>query len=265
MTRTFRKGYNVRGAIIGDIIGSAYEFNPIKTKDFELFPPKARFTDDSVLTIATAVAILQRRSYKEVYAEFTAKYPKRGYGGRFAKWIESAEKEPYNSFGNGSAMRISPVGWAFPSLIKTMDEAEKSAEVTHNHERGIMGAKAVAGSIFLARNGSSKDDIKHFLKSECHYDIGHKISKIREIAVFDETCPLSVEQAIDCFLQADSFEDSVRNAVSLGADADTQACIAGSIAEAFYQRIPTQLISQSMMYLSEELKNIVTDFCAKYV
>lgn len=254
----------MRGAIVGDIIGSAYEFHPIKTKVFELFPESARFTDDSILTAATAVAIMEKRSYKDVYADFATRYPKRGYGQKFYKWIASEAKEPYNSFGNGSAMRVAPVGWAYDNLKVVMYQAERSAEVTHNHPQGIIGAQAVAVAIYLARNGCCKDDIKNCLRKEFKYDIGYLVDDIRKAAIFDETCPRSVEQAIDCFLQSTSYEDAVRNAVSLGADADTQACIAGAIAEAFYGAVPIMMRKKANEILNDELRSITDRFCLKY-
>ncbi len=253
------------GAIIGDIAGSTYEFNGIKTKDFELFSDGCTFTDDTVLTIATADAILNNKSYLEVYKQYSRAYPNKGYGASFQKWVTSDISEPYNSYGNGSAMRISPVGWAFDSLEKVLEETKKSAEVTHNHIEGIKGAQAVASAIFLARTGSSKADIKKYIEIEFEYDLSHSVDEIRETAVFSEICQVSVPEAIICFLDSESFEDAIQNAVSLGADADTQACIAGAIAEAFYKNIPEELETKMSEFIDDDFIFIIKKFKEKFI
>lgn len=240
------------GAIIGDIIGSKYEFNGVKTKDFELFLDGSTFTDDTVLTIATADAILNNKSYFEVYKNYPKMYPNRGYGTYFYRWFNENEASPYNSFGNGSAMRVSPIGWAFNTLSEVLEEAKKSAEVTHSHPEGIKGAQAVASAIFLARIGKSKKEIEEYIKYNFGYNLDRSVDEIRDTAVFDETCKVSVPEAIICFLESKSFEDAIRNAVSLGADADTQACIAGSIAEAYYKEIPKEFKDKTKELLNDK-------------
>lgn len=252
------------GAIIGDIIGSTYEFDGVKTKDFELFPEGSTFTDDTVLTVATADAILNNKTYEEVYREYPKNFPQRGYGDRFSDWTKNRRVGPYNSFGNGSAMRVGPIGWAFGTLEEVLEEAKKSAEVTHNHPEGIKGAQAVASAVFLARQGKSKKEIKEYIEETFGYNVSQSVDEIREDAVFDETCMVSVPQAIICFLDSSSFEDAVRNAVSLGGDADTQACIAGGIAEAYYKEIPQVVRDEAIGKLDPRLKEVVEEFCVKY-
>jgi ADP-ribosylglycohydrolase len=253
------------GAIIGDIVGSTREHHRIKTKDFDLFEPGCDFTDDTVLTIATADAILNNKGYAEVYKDYSLKFPNRGYGGSFYKWMLDLTSGPYNSFGNGSAMRVSPVGWAFNTLEKVLEEAKKSAEVTHNHPEGIKGAQAVAVAVFLARTGSSKDKIKDYLQSTFQYDLNRSVNEIRLRCTGDCSCMKSVPEAIICFLDSESFEDAIRNAISLGGDADTQACIAGSIAEAFYKDIPEDITSKVLAYLNTDFKDLLFDFKKKFI
>ncbi len=252
------------GAIIGDIIGSRYEFNGIKTKDFELFPKNSDFTDDSVLTIATADAILNNKTYLKVYKNYPKNYPGRGYGISFYNWVRNEKVESYRSFGNGSAMRIAPVGWAFNTIDEVLEEAKKSAEITHSHPEGIKGAQAVASAIFLARTGISKKKIKDYIELNFEYDISRSVNKVRKNSVFNETCMVSVPEAIICFLESSSFEDAIRNAVSLGGDADTQACIAGAIAEAFYKEIPKEFKRKASTLLDKDLISTVKQFREKF-
>jgi len=226
------------GAIAGDIIGSIYEHDPIKTKDFPLFHPQCCFTDDTVLTIAIAKAILDDRNYFKAVREIGRKYPYVGYGGSFIHWLRSTAPKPYNSWGNGSAMRVSPVGFAFDDADSVLEEARRSAEVTHNHPEGIKGAEAVAGAIFLARSGESKQRIKAFVSSSFDYDLDRRLDDIRPAYHFKISCQESVPESITAFMESEDFEEAVRNAVSLGGDADTMACIAGGIAQAFYKEIP---------------------------
>ena len=252
------------GAIAGDIIGSAYEFNSTKSYDFKLFTPGSTFTDDTVLTIAVADCILHHKDYATTFKGYGKKYPDAGYGGRFGFWLASHDNKPYNSYGNGSAMRVSPVGYAFSSLEEVLKEAERSAAVTHNHPEGIKGACSVAAAIFLAGRGQSKEKIKMYLQTTFGYDLDHTINEIRPRAYFDETCRVSVPQAIIAFLDSTSYEDAVRKAVSLGADADTQACIAGGIAQAFYRKIPRKIIKEARSILPSELQEILDEFNSKY-
>jgi ADP-ribosylglycohydrolase len=218
------------GAIAGDIIGSEHEFHGTKSYDFQLFAPGSTFTDDTVLTVAVADCILHRKQYAPTFKEYGKRYPDAGWGGMFYRWVMSKDDKPYNSFGNGSAMRVSPVGFAFNSLEEVLKEAERSAAVTHNHPEGIKGAQAVAASIFMGRQGEKKDAIREYIEDRFGYDLQHTVDEIRPEVYFDETCQVSVPQAIIAFLDSDSYEDAIRKAVSLGADADTQACIAGGIA-----------------------------------
>lgn len=248
------------GAIAGDIIGSPYEWDPVKFKDFTLFSEDSDFTDDTVLTVATADALLYGKSYLEVYKKYPDKFYHRGYGDHFAQWATSRSTEPYNSFGNGSAMRVSPVGWFFNDVDKVLEEAKKSAEVTHNHPEGIRGAQAVALAIFLARKNFDKDFIKSDLKKRFHYNLDRTLEEIRPKYKFDVTCQGSVPEAIISFLESESFEDAIRNAVSLGGDSDTQACITGSIAEAYYKEIPDFIINEVRKRLDPRLIQILDEF-----
>ncbi|MDO8604592.1 MAG: ADP-ribosylglycohydrolase family protein [bacterium] len=247
------------GAIIGDFVGSYYEFNAVKTKDFDLFPVGSKFTDDTILTLATAHAILNKEDYGKSYKNFFWQYPLKNYGERFYAWGKRDDSEPYNSFGNGSAMRVAPVGWAFNIIEQVLEEAKKSAEVTHNHPEGIKGAQAVASAIFLARTGASKKTIKEYIELNFEYDLDRSVDEIRETAVFNETCMISVPEAIICFLDSESFEDALRNAVSLGADADTQACIAGAIAEAFYKEIPDFIREEVLKRLPKKFHGMIDE------
>ena len=229
------------GAIAGDIIGSVYEYRPLKNKSFPLFCEESRFTDDTVLTIAVASAILNAEDYGAAIARFAARHPHADYGGFFLQWLHSPSKAPYNSWGNGSAMRVSSVGFAFNSVDEVLDEARKTAEVTHDHPEGIKGAQATALAVYLARSGTSKGEIKGEIHERFAYDLSRKLDEIRPTYSFDESCQGTVPEAIIAFLESDSFEDAIRNAVSLGGDSDTLACITGGIAQAFYKEIPCEI------------------------
>ncbi len=252
------------GAIIGDIVGSAYEFAPVKTAVFPLFTERSSFTDDTVMTIATADALLNGLSYADAYKKWGRRYPNPtgAYGGRFKEWLFSESIEPYHSFGNGSAMRVSPIGWAFATLEETLAEAERSAAVTHDHPEGIKGAQAVAAAIFMARNGSSKKDIKAYIEQTFAYDLSRTIDDIRPTYQFNETCQGSVPESIIAFLESTSLEHAIRLAVSLGGDADTQACIAGSIAEAYYRAIPEDMKQQARSLLPNDMLDVLDLFRA---
>ena len=251
------------GAITGDIIGSVYEHYPIKTKDFELYAPHCRFTDDTALTVAVADALLKDRNYSRSLERFYYHYPRVPYGARFHDWASSHDQLPYNSWGNGSAMRVSPVAYCFDSLEEVLEEAKQSAEVTHNHPEGIKGAQAVAAAILWARKGRDKNFIKEEVCRRFDYDLSRSLDVIRPVYTCDLSCQHTVPEAIICFLESDSFEDCIRNAVSLGGDADTMACIAGSIAEAFYG-IPDYFIEKSMSYLDERIIYILQKFSESY-
>ena len=252
------------GAIAGDIIRSAYEFNGVKSTGFELFPQGCRFTDDTVLTVAVADCILHGKDYVRTFREYGLSYPNAGYGGYFAQWLLIDSPQPYNSFGNGSAMRVSPVGFACTTLDSVMNEAERSAEVTHNHPEGIKGAQAVACATYLALHDYSKDAIRCHIEESFGYDLSRSIDEIRTDYVFDVTCQGSVPEAIIAFLESNDYEDAVRKAISLGGDSDTQACITGGIAQAFYKKIPERIIKQVRSILNQDLLAVVDDFNAKY-
>jgi ADP-ribosylglycohydrolase len=252
------------GAIAGDIIGSVYEGHNIKTTEFNLFSPKCRFTDDSVLTLATMYALTNHVGYTKVYKNFGRKYPRAGYGKSFREWLSSDSTEPYNSWGNGSAMRVSPVGWYCDSIEATLAEAKKSAEVTHNHPEGIKGAQATAVAVYLARTGKSKDDIKRFVTENFHYNLERKLDNIRPNYRFDSSCKGSVPEAIIAFLESTDFENAVRLAISIGGDSDTIACIAGSIAEAFYKNVPENIVERVLEILPQEMIEIVGEFSDLY-
>ncbi len=252
------------GAIAGDIIGSVYEWNNIKTKDFPLFSVNCQFTDDTVLTVAVADVILNGGGYAERLKEYYRCYPDSGYGGSFRHWCKSTSNEPYNSWGNGSAMRVSPVGFAGDDLDSVLREAKRSAEVTHNHPEGIKGAQATAAAIFLARTGHQKGAIKSYIEATFGYNLGQTLETIRPGYRFDVSCQGSVPQAILAFLESTDFEDAIRNGVSLGGDSDTIACITGGIAEAFYGGIPEPIASQALDRLDQRLSAITREFRFKY-
>jgi ADP-ribosylglycohydrolase len=252
------------GAIAGDIIGSVYEFDPIKTKDFPLFSPLCSFTDDTVLTVAIADAILNGRSYLEAVREIGRRYPDAGYGGFFFRWLHSEDSRPYNSWGNGSAMRVSPIGFAFQDEESVLDEAARTAEITHNHPEGVKGAQATALAIFLARSGRTKDEIRRTIQKRFGYDLERTVDEIRPSYSFNESCQRTTPEAIIAFLDSTSFEDAIRNSISLGGDSDTLACITGGIAEAFYGEVPSEIRSKVMESLSPDLWGITEKFLKKY-
>jgi len=252
------------GAIAGDIIGSAYEWHPTKSPDFELFTPRSRFTDDTVLTVAVTDCILHGRDYAVTFKEYGRRYPYASYGGMFLEWLASDSLVSYNSFGNGSAMRVSPVGFAFSSLDEVLREAERSAAVTHNHPEGIKGAQAVAASIFLARSGESKKRIREYVEDTFGYNLRLTLDEIRPHYGFDETCQGSVPQAITAFLESTDYEDAVRKAVSLGGDSDTLACMTGGIAQAYYGEIPESIVRKATALLDDDLLEIVDEFNRRY-
>ncbi len=248
------------GAIIGDIIGSTYEFKNTDRYDFDPFPPGSSFTDDTVLTVAIADSILTKRDYVETVREYALNYPGRGYGGWFNQWIYMDNPQPYNSYGNGSAMRVSPIGWAFDSLGETLKEAEGSSAITHNHREGKKGAKVVAAAIFLARTGHDKKAIKKFIEKSYSYNLNRTLAEIKPFYTFNETCQKTVPEAIICFLESENFEDAVRKAIWLGGDSDTLACITGGIAEAFYGKVPDKWVTKAYSFLDEKLTDIVVRF-----
>jgi ADP-ribosylglycohydrolase len=252
------------GAITGDVIGSAYEARPIKTVRFPLFSRHSRFTDDTVLTVAVAHAILQGKDYAVCLKDVGRRYPGAGYGASFYRWLFSPTSEPYDSWGNGAAMRVSPVGFAFDSVDEVLAQARKSAEVTHNHPEGIKGAQATALAVYLARTGESKDAIGREIAQRFGYDMNRSLDEIRLEYTFDVSCQGSVPESIIAFLESQDFEDAIRKAVSLGGDADTMAAIAGGIAQAFYGEIPQEIVSGVRERLPVDLLAVLDAFNARY-
>ena len=260
------------GAILGDVVGSRFEFDNHKSKDFKLFDKECIFTDDSVMTLAIAKSLMQYEEgmslekFKEdlvrVMHEVGRRYPLCGYGGRFLMWMLNNHKEPYNSYGNGSAMRVSPVAWVATTLPECEALAKATAEVTHNHPEGIKGAVCVAGLIFLARTRGRRDQMEDY--ANLFYDLGFTLDEIRPNYEFFEICQKSVPQAIKAFLESTSFEDAIRNAISIGGDSDTIAAIAGSIAEAYYG-IDEDMKETALSYLDDYLIEIAEEFEGKFI
>lgn len=259
------------GAIAGDVIGSPYEGmkHNVRTTEFPLFGAASRFTDDTVLTVAVADAILHGGSYVEKYKEYYSLYPHAGYGGAFMHWAKSADAGPYGSWGNGSAMRVSPIGFAFDTLEEVLKEAKRSAEVTHDHPEGIKGARATAAAIFLARSGRSKQDISEYVESAFGYDLSEPLESLktwyaREFDVMYISCQASVPPAMTAFLESRDFEDSIRKTVSIGGDSDTLACINGGIAQAFYGGVPGHIEDKVLARLDERLSMVVIEFMDRF-
>lgn len=253
------------GAIAGDIIGSVYEWRPTKSPRFRpLFHPWAKFTDDSVLTVAVAEQVLHGGDLVALLKDYARSYPHAGYGGNFHGWMNSEDSEPYNSWGNGSAMRVSPVGFAFDTLDDVLHHARLSAEVTHNHPEGVKGAQATAAAIFLARTGKSKDEIRAYVTESFGYDLDRNLDGIRYRYSFDVSCKGSVPESILAFLESDDYEHAVRLAISLGGDSDTMACIAGGIAQAFHGGVPDPIRAEALDRLDDRLRGVVAEFEARF-
>ncbi len=242
---------------------TVYEWNNIKTKQFDLFGPDCSFTDDTVLTVALAESILTNTNYVSLMRSYYQRYPNAGYGGLFHRWAQSHECQPYDSWGNGAAMRISSVGFAFNTLSEVLVRASEYTAVTHNHTEGIKGAQATAAAIFLARTGGTKSDIRQYTASTFHYDLSRSVDEIRPAYRFYESCQETVPQAIVCFLESTSFEDAIRNAISLGGDSDTLACIAGGIAQAYYG-VPAAIAKRAMSILDENLRGVTARFMSSH-
>ncbi len=253
------------GAIAGDIIGSVYEWDNIKTKDFDLFSPKCFFTDDTVLTVALADSILSGTSYVDNLRKFYRWYPGRGYGASFHSWVRSSNPMPYNSWGNGAAMRISPVGYAYNDIATILQKAQEFTEITHNHPEGIKGGQATAATIYLARIGKSKSEIKDFIETKFQYDLSKHVDLIRPSYRLDVSSQGTVPQAIRAFIDSTDFEDAVRTAVSLGGDTDTLASITGGIAQAFYGGVPEPIVNKVYEILDVRLGKITREFMEEYV
>ena len=252
------------GAIAGDIVGSIYEWANIKTKEFPLFSDRCFFTDDSILTIALADSILTGTPYAENLKTFYSWYPDGGYGSNFRRWARSRHSEPYNSWGNGAAMRISPVGYAFDDLETVLIKAKEYTEITHNHPEGIKGGQSVAAAIFLGRTGKSKDEIRQYIESEFDYDLSHHVDEIRPTYSFDVSSQGTVPQAVRAFLDSTDFEDAIRTAISLGGDSDTLTCITGGIAQAFYRKVPDKIQKTVYRILDDRLGLITLRFMQEY-
>ena len=255
------------GAIIGDIVGSRFEFDRgAKSREFELFTPACEFTDDTVMTAAVAEALLDAgkdADERTVKAKLIAsmkkwgqKYPDSGYGARFIGWVLSDDPQPYGSFGNGSGMRVSPVGWFYDSLERTREVARWTAEVTHNHPEGIKGAESTAAMIFMARNGAPKEEIKRYVEDEFGYDLSRTLDEIRTTYHHVEDCMHTMPEAFTCFLEADSYEATLRNVMYIGGDTDTLAAIAGAIAEAFW-RIPARIAIEAYKYITNDIQEVI--------
>ena len=254
------------GAICGDIVGSTREWRRIKKLDFELLPKGSRFTDDTVMTCAVAEWLMNPNTdLARTMQRWGLKYIEAGYGHMFIGWLTSKDPKPYNSFGNGSAMRVSPAGWVADTLDETMKLAKATAEVSHNHPEGVKGAQSVAVAIFLARTGHTKDEIQEFIEQKFpSYDLRRCLADIRPRYRFDSSCQGSVPESIIAFLESTDYESAIRNAISLGGDADTMAAISGSIAAAFYKEIPDEIATGCMNLLPGDILNCVDHF-AQYI
>ena len=258
------------GAILGDMVGAPYEFDMSpKTKTFPMFSRGSMFTDDSVMTVAVAEALMDSLGQPDEYVrqaliqsmqKWGHRYPDAGYGGMFYQWLNTKNPQPYNSFGNGSAMRVSSAGWLYDTLEETRRAARLSAEVTHNHPEGIKGAEATASIIFLSRTGASKEQIRAYIERVFHYDLSRTCDEIRPDYFFVETCQGTVPEAITAFLEGLTFEDVIRTAVSLGGDCDTLTCIAGGMAEAFYGGVPEEMKQECLNRLPFDMLRVISRF-----
>jgi len=253
------------GAAAGDVIGSIREWHAVDSYDFELFTLASKFTDDTVMTVAVADAFLNIKDLTQTLLQYGRDYPNRGYGGMFSDWLEGDVQEPYNSFGNGSAMRASAAGWVGEDFETVLNAAKRSAEVTHNHPEGIKGAQSAALAILMARKGNSKDAIREEIEKRFGYDLQRSLVEIRPGYKWDVTCQGSVPESIIAFLESTDFESAVRNAIWLGGDADTMAAIAGPIAEAFYGGVPDQIAEKVKTILDPRMVLVLEEFGKKYM
>ncbi len=252
------------GAIAGDVIGSVHEFQGPCPEDFELFEKYSRATDDSVLTVAVAETVLDGGDFAIALRRWGRRYPAAGYGGHFAGWLLDDGAGPYGSYGNGSAMRVSPIGWAFETLEEVLAGAERSAVVSHDHPEGIKGAQAVAAAIFVARQGGSPAELRQLFQARFGYNCSRSLGELRARHRFDETCPGTVPVAATIAIESTSVEDAIRKAVSLGGDADTLGCIAGSIAEALHGGVPRGLAGSVLARLPADLREVTERFVRRY-
>lgn len=253
------------GAIAGDIIGSIYEFNNTKDINFELFPARSKFTDDTVLSIAIADCIINDKDFAETVWNYGRKYRGRGYGGKFKQWLKNENPQPYGSYGNGSAMRVSAIGFAYKNIETVLEKAKETAEITHNHKEGVKGAQAIASAIFLAKNNKTKQEIRKFITEKFEYNLDFTIDSIRPFYKFDVTCKGSVPQAINAFLESNDYENAIRLAISIGGDSDTIACMTGGIASAFYKEIPDKILKFAENKLPNGFIEILNEFDKRYI
>ncbi|MDR0926495.1 MAG: ADP-ribosylglycohydrolase family protein [Ignavibacteria bacterium] len=257
------------GAIAGDVIGSAYEFNNVKTTNFPLWTEDTDYSDDTVLTVAIADAILNKKDFAKTVWQYGRNYEDAGYGGMFLQWLfnneDDSNLQPYNSFGNGSAMRVSAVGFAYETLEEVLEVAKQTAEITHNHPEGIKGAQATASAIFLAKNGKSKQEIKEYITQTFGYNLDFTLDEIRPSYRFYETCQMTVPQALVAFLESTDYESAIRLAISIGGDSDTIACMTGGIAAAYYKEIPQEIIDLVASKLPVEFMEVINEFENKII
>lgn len=253
------------GAIAGDVIGSVHEGAGTKHEGFPLWAPGCRFTDDTVLTVAVAEHLLTGADLVDLFHAYVRAHPDAGYGGTFVRWAREGRREPYGSWANGSAMRVGPVGFAAETRDEAWTMAAETASVTHDHPEGVRGAQAVALAIFLAREGNDKDTIRAELEDATGYDLGRTLDAIRPGYRFDVSCQGSVPESIVAFLAADGYEDTVRKAISLGGDADTMACIAGGIADAFHGGVPSEIRARALGHLGARMLEVVEAFEARFM
>lgn len=254
------------GAIVGDVVGSRFEFHNHRDKEFPLFTNSCKVTDDSIMTTAIAIAVMDYKEHGRPLDEAAVHWMRRigqpyknaGYGGRFAQWMYSSDPQPYGSFGNGAAMRVSACAWAADTMADAMEMSDEVTKVTHNHPEGIKGARAITAAIFMARTGCSKDEIYEFIDQN-YYSLNKSVNKIRETLQFDETCQGTVPVAIQCFYESEDFEDCLRLAISVGGDSDTIAAIACSIAEAYYG-VPEEIREKVLTFVPQQLKDILFRF-----
>lgn len=260
------------GAVFGDIIGSTYELHNVKTEKFELFPSGSQFTDDTVLSIATAEKILNeenrcinnKKSYALWYKQYYRRYPHAGFGQLFSSWAQAEDLFVQRSFGNGGAMRVSAIGYAYDSIEEIKKEVKDSCYYTHHHHEAIKGAQAVATAIFMARKECDKDEIRKFIMKKFRYKMKVTLDEMRDTYVFDSRTSYSVPPALEAFLESNSYEDAIRKAISIGGDSDTIACMTGGIAQAYYKKIPAEIYDRGIMYLDVGIKRVLREFSEKY-
>lgn len=252
------------GSLTGDIVGSIYEWNNLKSTDFPLFQDHCHFTDDSVLTVALAESILTGEGYGSLMKRYCRSYPDAGYGRNFLNWAQGEGDSPYHSWGNGAAMRISPVAWAFDTLDEVLKKAAQYSVLTHDHPEGVKGAQATAAAVYLGRTGAAKEEIRRYLSESFGYDLGRSCDQIRPDYTFDVSCQGTVPPAIVAFLESSDFESAIRLAISLGGDSDTLACITGGIAQAYYG-VPQPIAERTLAFLDEPLRRVTEEFDRRFV